>query len=176
MKVGILVVQGSFAEHANILEKLGVDFSLVRDLKSFEGVTHLIIPGGESTAMRRLLEADGLWGELESRIKNQEVRILGTCAGAILSEQFGAGVSVVRNAYGAQQDSFSATLKSEKFPDIKGVFIRAPRFKKVEGEVLATFENEPVLVEDGNFLLAAFHPELAGETRVHAYFLEQPLR
>ncbi|MCF7917938.1 pyridoxal 5'-phosphate synthase glutaminase subunit PdxT [Candidatus Gracilibacteria bacterium] len=188
MKVGILALQGSFAEHASLLRGMGRDFVLVRSLEDLQDITHLIIPGGESTTMVKLLKSFHMWELLERRMKKEELRILGTCAGAILCSYLGMDIDVDRNGYGAQQESFSAELESKQFPNLRGVFIRAPRFKikshpqnnppspplfKGGGiKVLAMYKGEPVMVEQGNFLALAFHPEIAGEKRIHEYFLK----
>ncbi|MCF7847150.1 MAG: pyridoxal 5'-phosphate synthase glutaminase subunit PdxT [Candidatus Gracilibacteria bacterium] len=173
-------------EHAKILHNLRTQFVLVRSREDFQDLTHLILPGGESTTMEKLLKKFEMWDEILRQIQNDNLKVFGTCAGAILLAKFGAGWSVQRNGFGAQQASFSTVLKSKTFPDLRGVFIRAPRLKPPskppsnsplekggETEVLATFENEPVLVRDGNFLGASFHPEIAGETRVHEFFLQK---
>ena len=188
MKVGILALQGSFAEHGKVLDKLSVEYIWVRSLDDLKGLTHLIIPGGESTTMEKLLKEFGMWEELQLQItKNKErrtkskktriekpLRVFGTCAGAILCQKFGADVVIDRNAYGAQQESFATDLDSSEFKHLKGMFIRAPRIKKMgeEVSVLASDKKEPVLVENQNFLLAMFHPELVGESRIHEYFLK----
>ncbi len=177
MKIGILAIQGSFAEHAQILEKIGVDFVLVRDLKSLEDITHLIIPGGESTTMTNLLQQFQMWEEIKSAIKNKKLKILGTCAGAILISRLipDCNFTVKRNAYGGQQSSFVTKLKSDKFSNLKGVFIRAPQIilnkKFVHKNILAFHKNTPVLIEGDGFLAMSFHPELSYETRIHEYFL-----
>ncbi len=181
MKVGILALQGSFAEHGEVLDQLNVEYRWVRSFADLKGITHLIIPGGESSTMEKLLKEFGMWEEIQLRMNNDELRIFGTCAGAILCEKFGADIVIDRNAYGAQQDSFTTELTSSKFKNLKGVFIRAPRIEALssnsspkgrgEPKVLAYYKDEPVLVEDRNFLLATFHPEILAETRIHEYFL-----
>lgn len=178
MKVGILALQGSFVEHAQILQKLKVDFIYVRTKEDLQDLTHFIIPGGESTTLRKLLEAYRMWSVLESRIMNRELRVFGTCAGAILCQYLGLDVEICRNGFGAQQSSFIDSLDSEQFPELQGVFIRAPRFLSVgKGvKVLATFQKEPVLVEQGSFLALSFHPELCDEMRIHEYFFNSGLQ
>ncbi len=196
MKVGVLSLQGSFAEHGKVLDLLHVEYQWVRSLVDLKEITHLIIPGGESTTMEKLLKEFGMWEEIQLRItsstlrdepscsdsnENGQLRIFGTCAGAILCEKLGANITIDRNAYGAQQDSFVVDLISQKFKNLKGVFIRAPRIQSLtsnsspkgrgEPKVLAFYGKEPVLVEDGNFLIATFHPEILAETRIHEYFL-----
>ena len=175
MNIGILSLQGSFAEHAQILDKLEVQYELVRDLSTLQKITHLIIPGGESPTMLKLLKSFDMWKTLDNRAKNGEIKILGTCAGAIICERLGMNIKIDRNAYGAQQSSFSAPLESDKFPHLRGVFIRAPKFHDVGDsvDILATFEDHPVLIEEKNFLAAAFHPEIVGDTRIHEYFLKK---
>ncbi len=174
LTVGILAIQGSFAEHAMILKKMRVDFIYVRSLDDLQNLTHLIIPGGESTTLTKLLKAYGIWDQLQKRAENKTLKIFGTCAGAILCQQFGLDIKVNRNGYGAQLNSFTTELTSEKFPNLTGIFIRAPRFQSVGKNVtiLAEHTNEPVLIEQDNFLAAAFHPELSDETRIHEYFLQ----
>ena len=175
MRVGVLALQGSIVEHENMLVELGVNFVSVRSKEDLESVSHLILPGGESTVLQLLMEQKGMWDILQLKIKNEKLKIFGTCAGAILCSLVGAKFGVERNGYGAQQSSFIDVLVSERFPDLGGVFIRAPRFKDIgEGvEVLATFDGEPVLLRDRNFLVASFHPELAGEKRLYEYFLSE---
>lgn len=172
-KVGILALQGSFAEHGDVLKNLGQDFCWVRSLKDLQDLTHLIIPGGESTTLRLLLQSYGMWEVLQKKVQAEQLFLFGTCAGAILACDFGLQVRVDRNAYGAQQASFCDVLSSDLFPALEGVFIRAPRFVSVseQVEVLAFYKHEPVLVRDKNILGATFHPELTGDRRVHEYFL-----
>lgn len=174
MKVGILALQGSIVEHEKTLASLNVHFISVRTRGDLEQITHLIIPGGESSTLQLLLEQKGMWSLFQSRVQNREFRVFGTCAGAILCSRVGAKFEVDRNGFGAQQNSFIAPLDSQLFPDLTGVFIRAPRFKNIDSsvEVLATFKDEPVLLRDRNFLCASFHPELSGEQRIYEYFLK----
>ncbi|MFA6427136.1 MAG: pyridoxal 5'-phosphate synthase glutaminase subunit PdxT [Candidatus Magasanikbacteria bacterium] len=174
-KIGVLSIQGSFAEHGKILTKLHVPFIFVRSKEKLQTITHLIIPGGESTTLTKLLHEYDMWNMLEEKIKSKLLQVFGTCAGTILCEKLGMDIKVDRNAYGAQQHSFSAELDSTLFPHLRGVFIRAPRFIS-NGEsvkILVTHQQEPCLAEQENFLAASFHPELAGETRIHEYFLKK---
>ncbi len=177
MKVGILALQGSFAEHAQVLECLGVDFVLVRDKDTLESITHLIIPGGESTTMTKLLKQFGMWEAIQSAISHKQLTILGTCAGAILISKLfpDCGFTVERNAYGAQQGSFVSDLVSEIFPGLEGVFIRAPKIILKDDsklEVLASHGETPVLVKGEGFWAMSFHPELGEEVRIHQAFLD----
>ena len=173
MKVGILALQGSFAEHGHVLKRLEVDFIWVRTLEELESVSHLIIPGGESTTMVKLLKMFDMWEVLKSRLESDDLKLFGTCAGAILCQYLGMDIEVERNAYGAQQGSFVGTLESEFFSEIPGTFIRAPKFSHhgASVKVLASHQDQPVLLEDGPFLAATFHPELTEENRIHKYFL-----
>ena len=175
MKVGVLALQGNFREHIATLAGLGVEAIEVRKSQHLEGLDGLIVPGGESTAIGRLI---GLYG-LEEPLRRFPGAMFGTCAGMILMSRNGllgqVDIGVDRNAYGRQVASFEADLELEgdKLP-LRGVFIRAPRVKEVgDGvEVLAELDGDPVLVRQGRFLVASFHPELTGDTRVHERFLD----
>jgi pyridoxal 5'-phosphate synthase pdxT subunit len=174
MKVGVLAVQGNFREHAAMLRRLGAEVVEVRKPEQLDGLDGLVIPGGESTAIGRLIRLYGL----EEAIRRFSGAILGTCAGMILLDRDHLGVldlRVRRNAYGRQVASFEADLElaGEDEP-LRGVFIRAPRVAEAgpEVEVLAELDGEPVLLRQGRILVASFHPELTGDTRVHERFLE----
>jgi 5'-phosphate synthase pdxT subunit len=174
MKIGILAVQGDFREHAAMLRRLGVEPVEVRKPEHLENVGGLVIPGGESTAIMRLIRIYGL----EEALRRFERPVFGTCAGMILLDRDHLGLVDVggrRNAYGRQVASFEADLDlaGEDEP-LRGVFIRAPRVADhgPSVEVLAALDGEPVLLRDGRYLVASFHPELTGDTRVHELFLE----
>ena len=174
MKIGVLAVQGNFREHAAMLRLLGADVVEVRLPEELEGLDGLVIPGGESTAIGRLAR---LYGR-EEAMRRFGGAIFGTCAGMILLDRAHLGLvdlEVDRNAYGRQVASFEADLNLAGDDEpLRGVFIRAPRVSEVGPgvEVLAELEGEPVLLRDGRFLVASFHPELTGDTRVHERFLE----
>jgi 5'-phosphate synthase pdxT subunit len=172
-KVGVLSIQGSFVEHANILKKNSAPFAFVRSKEDLAPITHLIIPGGESTVITKLLKDFGMWEVLEKKLSENKIKIFGTCAGAIICQKLGMDIKIDRNAYGAQQESFVDKLNSKLFPNLTGVFIRAPRILSVsqDAQILATWNKEPVLVKQKNFLAVTFHPELYNETRIHQYFL-----
>jgi 5'-phosphate synthase pdxT subunit len=174
MRIGVLAVQGAFREHAAMLRRLGADVVEVRKPDQLEGLDGLVIPGGESTAIGRLIRLYGL----EEAIRRFPAPVFGTCAGMILLDRNHLGlvdVEVERNAYGRQVASFEADLElaGEREP-LRGVFIRAPRVLDAgpEVEVLARHEGEPVLLRAGRFLVASFHPELTDDPRVHEKFLE----
>jgi 5'-phosphate synthase pdxT subunit len=174
MRIGILAVQGDFREHAAMLRDLGVDPVEVRKSEQLADVDGLVIPGGESTAIARLIRIYGL----EEALRRFERPIFGTCAGMILLDRDHLGLvdmAVRRNAYGRQVSSFEADLRlaGDDRP-VRGVFIRAPRVADVgaDVEVLAELDGEPVLMRDGRHLVASFHPELTGDTRVHELFLD----
>jgi len=167
MKIGILALQGSFAEHAKMLESLQQDFTFIKSKQDLKNITHLIIPGGESTTLEKLLHQNDMWQSLE----NKKLKIFGTCAGAILCQKLGMDIEIQRNAYGAQQASFITDLESERFSNLQGVFIRAPKMINKKAKILATFKQDPVLLEQDRFLACSFHPELNQETRIHEYFL-----
>jgi 5'-phosphate synthase pdxT subunit len=174
VKIGVLALQGNFREHAAALERLGADVVEVRLPQELEGLDGLVLPGGESTAMARLMRLYGL----EEAIRRFRAPVLGTCAGMILLDRAHLGlvdVEVARNAYGRQVASFEADLQLEGEEEpLRGVFIRAPRVADVgpNVEVLAEHDGEPVLLREGRFLVASFHPELTDDPRVHERFLE----
>ena len=175
MRVGVLALQGNFREHAAMLRRLGADVVEVRKPGELDGLDGLVIPGGESTAIGRLVRIYGL----EEALQRFERPVFGTCAGMILLGRDGllgrVDVGVRRNAYGRQVASFEADLDlgGEEEP-LRGVFIRAPQVENVgpDVEVLAELDGEPVLLRDGRYLIASFHPELTDDTRVHERFLE----
>jgi pyridoxal 5'-phosphate synthase pdxT subunit len=173
-RIGVLAVQGNFREHAAVLRRLGAEPIEVRKPEELEGLDGLIIPGGESTAITRLMRLYGI----EEAIRRFRGPVFGTCAGMILLDREHLGlvdVEVARNAYGRQVASFEADveLAGEDEP-LRGVFIRAPRVSDTGPgvEVLAVHDGAPVLLRDGRFLVASFHPELTDDTRVHERFLQ----
>jgi 5'-phosphate synthase pdxT subunit len=174
MKIGVLAVQGNFREHVAMLRRLGAQAVEVRKPEELEGLDGLVMPGGESTAIGRLIEVYGL----EGAIRAFDRPVFGTCAGLIMLDREHldlVDLTVRRNAYGRQVASFEADLELAGEDDpLRGVFIRAPRVEATgpEVEVLAEHEGEPVLVRQGRFLAATFHPELTDDTRVHELFLE----
>jgi 5'-phosphate synthase pdxT subunit len=174
MRIGVLAVQGNFREHAAMLRGLGAEVVEVRLPEHLEGLDGLVIPGGESTAITRLMRLYGL----EQALRAFAAPVLGTCAGMILLDRAHLGlvdVEVERNGYGRQVASFEAdlALEGEEEP-LRGVFIRAPRVTAAGPgvEVLASHGGDPVLLREGRFLVASFHPELTADTRVHERFLE----
>jgi len=174
MNIGILAVQGNFREHAAVLRRLGVEPVEVRKAEQLEGLDGLVIPGGESTAIMRLVRLYGL----EGAIREFAGPVLGTCAGMILLDRNNLGLldlEVARNAFGRQVASFEADveLAGEEVP-LHGVFIRAPRVAATgpDVEVLGELDGEPVLLREGRVLVASFHPELTDDTRVHERFLQ----
>ena len=183
MQVGVLALQGAFAAHSDCLTSIGVQSIEVRNPEQLSSVDALLMPGGESSTMSQLLESSGLFDPIASRIADG-MPVFGTCAGMILlaseildgrSDQrsFSAiDISVRRNAFGRQVDSFEATINSS-VGDFHGVFIRAPRIERVgdQVEVLGSINDEPVLVRQGNVLAASFHPELSNDARLHEYFV-----
>jgi 5'-phosphate synthase pdxT subunit len=157
-----------------MLRRLGADVVEVRKPEQLDGLDGLVIPGGESTAIGRLIRLYGL----EEAICRFTAPVFGTCAGMILLDRHHLGLvdlEVERNAYGRQVASFEADLElSGDDEPLRGVFIRAPRVRDVGPgvEVLSELDGEPVLLREGRFLVASFHPELTGDPRVHERFLE----
>jgi 5'-phosphate synthase pdxT subunit len=173
-RIGVLALQGAFREHAAALRKLGADVVEVRSPRELDGLAGLVIPGGESTTIVHLAELY----DLDEAIRSYPGAIFGTCAGMIVLDREHWGVAdleVDRNAFGRQVRSFEAEVElvGDEIP-LRGVFIRAPRIRDVgEGvEVLGALDGEPVLVRDGRYLLASFHPELTDDLRVHELFLQ----
>jgi pyridoxal 5'-phosphate synthase pdxT subunit len=174
LKIGVLAVQGNFREHSAVLRRLGAQPVEVRKPEQLEGLDALIVPGGESTTFMRLMRLYGL----DDALREFAGPVFGTCAGMIVLDREHLGLvdlSVKRNAYGRQVASFEADLAllGEAEP-LRGVFIRAPRVGEIGPgvEVLAELDGEPVLLRDGRFLVASFHPELTDDTRVHERFLD----
>ncbi len=182
MSVGILALQGDVREHEACLERLGVSARRLRSPEDLEGIDAVILPGGESTTISMLLDSSGLRGPLADWV-GQGRPTLGTCAGLVLladevvdgrDDQVGfggLGITVRRNGWGRQRFSFEAKVEAPVLGGpLEGIFIRAPRIVEVDDstEVLGTLEGEAVLVERGALLAAAFHPELAGDDRLHA--------
>ncbi|MBI3932623.1 MAG: pyridoxal 5'-phosphate synthase glutaminase subunit PdxT [Acidobacteria bacterium] len=184
MAFGVLALQGDFAAHAAALRALGVGVRDVRRCRDLDGLSGLVLPGGESTTLLKLM-ADEPWFDALARFHGEGGALFGTCAGAILLAREVRGPAqpslglldavVERNAYGRQVESFETTLDAPALGgSIGGVFIRAPRLRALGPavEVLARHDGEPVLVREGSVLAATFHPEIAGEARVHRLFVE----
>jgi len=182
MKAGVLALQGDFREHAAMFAECGATPVLVRTAADLAEVSCLAIPGGESTAISRLARLHGLVEPVRERVANG-MPLFGTCAGMIVmaAEVIGGeplfglmDIVVERNAYGRQIDSFEADVDVEGVGPVKGVFIRAPQVMRTgpEVETLATHAGRPVVVRQGSMLAAAFHPEIAGDARLHAAVLE----
>ncbi len=179
--VGVLGLQGNVEEHADMLQRITKDVRIVKKPSQIKGLDGLVIPGGESTTIFPLLKKY----KMDREIKKANLPIFGTCAGAVILAKEILNMdqdtlnlmdmTVERNAYGRQVDSFEADLKIPKLgkKPMRGVFIRAPVIKRVgKGvEVLAEQNGDPALVRDGQFLASTFHPELTDDTRVHEYFL-----
>lgn len=190
-KVGVVALQGAFREHREVLDALGADAVEVRTPADLAAIDALILPGGESTTLSKLLDSSGVRAPLAGMLRDG-LPALGTCAGMILlarevvdgrpdQESFAAiDVAVRRNAYGRQRDSFEVPIDlaglavegvtGGPFP---GVFIRAPRIESLgdEVEVLARHDGDPVLARQGAVVVTSFHPELSGDLRVHEWFV-----
>ena len=186
-RVGVLALQGDFEAHARMLERAGAEAVEVRTPAELASVDGLVVPGGESTTMLKLLNETGLRGPLTEFAAAKPV--FGTCAGAILlakevsnplQESLGLmDIAVERNAYGRQLDSRIVRLQPEgeglTGGELEAVFIRAPIIRRTgaEAKVLARYNGDPVLVEQGRHLVATFHPELTNDDRVHRLFTEK---
>ena len=184
MIVGVLALQGDFAEHTTVLQSLGVDTREVRTPEDLALCDRLIIPGGESTVMGKLLKSSGILPTLVDRAHTGSLAIFGTCAGAILLAKDIVGknapeglglidMTIDRNAYGTQLQSFHADISVPSIGMVPVAFIRAPKITRVgkDATILASYEGMPVLVRQGKFLASACHPEVRGETALHRYFM-----
>ena len=186
MKIGILALQGAFAEHAKVLDKLGVTSVEIRNLDDFQqhqsDLSGLIFPGGESTTMGKLLRDQQMLTPLREAILNG-LPVFGTCAGLILlarqitsqeeSHLATMDILVERNAYGRQLGSFYTEAECKGVGQIPMTFIRGPIISSVgEGvEILATVDNQIVAAQEKNMLVTSFHPELTNDVRLHQYFI-----
>ena len=186
--IGVLALQGAFESHQQRLTEIGALSRQVRTPRDLAGVDALVMPGGESTTMSRLLATSELFDPIANRLRDG-MPVFGTCAGMILlavevldgrpdQRSFGAiDITVQRNGYGRQLDSFETELIVPDLgpdqPPFHGVFIRAPKVTRVgDGvDVLAAHDGVPVLLRQGTVTVASFHPELAGDHRLHAQFL-----
>lgn len=186
MRIGVLALQGAFREHIMSLEALGVATVAVRLQGEMEGLNGLVIPGGESTAIGKLMRTYGFYDPIR-QLAEDGMAVWGTCAGAILmarevrdalpdQESLGLmDIIVRRNAYGRQVDSFETDLAFDGLPDpFTAVFIRAPWVEAVgEGvEVLARHDDRIAAAREGRFMATTFHPELTGDPAIHRYFVE----
>jgi len=184
--IGVLALQGDVSEHLQAVRECGAQAREVRTVGELEAVDALIIPGGESTAIGKLMAKGGLHDPIRGRAAGG-MPIFGTCAGQILLAKEVEGgapqglrlmdIRVVRNAFGSQRESFEAEIEAPAIGDrpVKGVFIRAPYILNVGPgvEVLARFEGKIVMARQGRLLAAAFHPELTDDRRIHQFFLSE---
>lgn len=182
VKIGVLALQGAVSEHIKSLQASGADAVGVKHTQDLESLDGLVLPGGESTTMRRLMDQYGLFEAVRSFAERKPV--FGTCAGLILMAKKIEGrkgphlslldIDVKRNAFGRQVDSFEADLKIKQVSDhYDGVFIRAPYIKSAgpDVEILSTYEDHIVACRQGRFLTCAFHPELTDDLSLHRYFV-----
>lgn len=182
MTPGILSLQGGFEAHGRSLERLGFKTLYVKTIDDLKGCDKLILPGGESTVMIKLLRQNNMLIPLKKRI-SLGMPVFGTCAGMVLLSSGVKGMNqetlgvmdfkVIRNGYGRQISSFETTLYWQGEP-LKVPFIRAPKVDDLGSavEVLINHRGSPVLVRQGNYLAASFHPELSDNDELHRYFLE----
>ena len=185
-RIGVLALQGDVLEHLRVLARVGSRPTRVRRRDHLDGLDGLVVPGGESTTIGRLLALTGMLEPLRARIADG-LPVFGTCAGMILladrlaqdREQplvGGLGVEVERNAFGRQVDSFDTTVEVAGIGAVDASFIRAPRVTEVledDVEVLGAVDGDPVVVRRGALLASAFHPEVTGDDRLHALFVDR---
>jgi 5'-phosphate synthase pdxT subunit len=191
MKVGVLALQGDVREHISSLIACDVEAVAVRRAQEIESIDALVLPGGESTTIAQLAEVFGIFDLIKDKI-NGGMPVYGSCAGMILlanqildakvgQKTFGGlDITVRRNAFGRQVDSFESDIAFSDGADqaIRAVFIRAPWVEKIGAtvEVLASVDSHPVAVRSKTALATSFHPELTGDNRIHRYFIEQVAR
>jgi 5'-phosphate synthase pdxT subunit len=181
--IGVLALQGAFLEHEALLKRCGARTRQVRTPEEVQAIDGLIVPGGESTTIGLLMHKFGLDTVIKQKAA-EGMPIWGTCAGMILLAQEIDGfdqprlglmdISVKRNAFGRQVDSFEADLELQDIGSIRGVFIRAPYAQRVWGNarVMSRYRDKIVMVQQGNLLCTAFHPELTEQESIHRYFLQ----
>jgi len=191
MKVGVLALQGDVREHIDSLLTCEVEAVPVRRASEIESIDALVLPGGESTTIAQLAEVFGIFDLIKNKI-NSGMPVYGSCAGMILladqildakqgQKSFGGlDITVRRNAFGRQVDSFESDIAFDDGSDqlIRAVFIRAPWVEKVSDtvQVLASIDSHPVAVRSKTALATSFHPEITGDNRIHRYFIEQVAR
>ncbi|MBI2635922.1 pyridoxal 5'-phosphate synthase glutaminase subunit PdxT [Candidatus Peregrinibacteria bacterium] len=184
MTVGVLAFHGDFAEHLEVLRNLKVKCIEVLSLDDLKKVSHLIIPGGESTVIGKFLESTGVGAAIKKRVNKRSLAIYGTCAGAILLARTVKGknppkslklmnITIERNAYGSQMQSFQADIGVKGLAKpLPATFIRAPIIlDHGSAEILAEYGGHPVLVREGRILAGTFHPEVRGQEQIHRIFL-----
>jgi 5'-phosphate synthase pdxT subunit len=186
LKIGVLGIQGAIQEHLLALNSAGAEAFWVKDSKELSSVKALVMPGGESTTMIRLLKRFEMWELLKERLKSG-MPAFATCAGMILLSKAienvsnqdslsALDISVKRNGYGRQINSFEADIQIDEIgaEPFRAVFIRAPKIESTGREVavLASYDGSPVLVRQNRVIAASFHPELTDDLRIHKYFLE----
>ena len=184
MRIGVLALQGAVAEHIRMIEQAGAEAVSIKKQEQLESIDGIIIPGGESTTIGKLMNTYGFIEPLR-QFSQAEKPIFGTCAGLIIiakeiADQEGAHLSlmdmkVARNAFGRQRESFETDLAFKGIADdIKAVFIRAPLIEEVGAgvDVLAEYEGNIVAARQGHLLAASFHPELTDDERLHSYFID----
>ena len=184
MVIGVLAMQGAYEEHINILQDLDVSPVEIRNKNDLQNIDGIIIPGGESTTMGKLIRTLDIYDDLKEKIESG-MPVWGTCAGMILlaksicnddTVHLGTmDIEVKRNAYGRQLGSFNTKSKVKDIgEDIKMVFIRAPYIENIDDnvEVLSVVDNNIVAAKENNMLVTSFHPELTSDYRVHKYFLK----
>jgi 5'-phosphate synthase pdxT subunit len=196
LEIGVISIQGAVSEHVDAIEQAATDLGLtnvttvwIRKLAELESVSGVIIPGGESTTISKLLVTFKLYDRLIQKATSEDLPILGTCAGCIVLAKEGDSevdqtetkllklmdMKVIRNAFGRQGESFESDITITGFSEpYHAVFIRAPLIEKVWGKCrsLAELEGKIVMAQQGNLVAAAFHPELTDDLRLHKYFLE----
>ncbi len=193
IKIGVIGIQGDVSEHVIMMQKTLKETNtpgevfIVKTKENIDEIDALILPGGESTTISKILNKSGLYTRIQKRIKENNLPTMGTCAGCVLlakklTDTYGdvtlleaMDIQVTRNAFGRQKESFEKNLRIDGLHSMfNAVFIRAPVIEKTWGNCkpLAKIDKKIVMAKQGNLLALSFHPELTGDTRIHKYFLE----
>jgi len=193
INIGVLSIQGAVSEHIRITKKalndinISGNVSAVKSLKDLDNINGLIIPGGESTTISKFLNKSNLSEKIINKAKNKELAVMGTCAGCIILAKKIIDkkkdvktlelmdISVIRNAYGRQKQSFEKKISIKGFEnEFNAVFIRAPLIKQASGntEIYSRLDNDIIMVKQDNLIATTFHPELTNSTMVHKFFIE----
>ncbi len=179
MRIGVIDIQGDVSEHVRILESIGASVVRVKRVPDLEGISGVVIPGGESTVIGSIMSQRGISKEIVER----SIPVMGTCAGLILISKSVDGrnglmplldISIRRNGFGSQRESFETDLNVKGIGKFRGVFIRAPVITEVKkGDILAEFGGKAVMLSDGKHLGLSFHPEIYGDSRIHRLFVDR---
>lgn len=188
--IGVLGIQGNFYEHISILKLLKIQYKIIKNKNDFDDIDGLIIPGGESTAIKKYINDFELLDNLKKFILKKKKPVFGTCAGAILLSNIvinnniksegliqAIDCAIIRNSYGSQADSFIEKINIKEIGEYECIFIRAPKIININKDckVWADYNNNPIMISQENVLICTFHPELVN-TKIHSFFINNFLK